>query len=225
MARLIDYFPDWKAHGVFTRLSDWTPWDGETWVNKPALDVAYLGNRSGWKYPSPMLMKSLPPYHVISDELFSDIDGILKMLYGEKWWRIWDAMHIEYDIGENVKYTEHTVSDGTKNIDDAGTAATDITNESTNSNYVVPFGAANGTYAETSKQAVDGETSSSAANNKTTRDTDETHEDEITKEVYGKNTATSYSEEILKELELRKNAFFEIVFADVDEVLTSPYWE
>lgn len=224
MDRLIDYFPNWTTAGVFARLSDWTPWADNADVNPHALDMLYLGNRSGWRAPSPYLLKILPPYHVISDEQFAAIDEMLKVLYAEKWGRIYAAMSLEYNVGDNVNLTEHTISDGTRDTDEDGTAATDIKNDSTNSNYVVPFGAANGTYAETTKQAVDGETSSSAATNKTTRNANEAHEDEVTKTTTGKTAGTSYAEEVQREIDLRRNTFFEIVFSDVDEILTSPYW-
>lgn len=228
MNRLIDYFPNWTVQGVFTRLTNWTPWHSDGTINKRALDRMYFGNRSGWRSPSPYLMKILPPYHVISDDQMDAIDEMLKVLYAEKWARIYAAMNLSYNVGDNVNLTEHTVSDGSKTLDntDTGEAATNIDNDSTNQNFVVPFGSANNTYAETTKQVVDGNTQSSKLTNTTKQilDSDESHEDEITKNTTGKTAGASYAEEVQREIELRRNTFFEIVFDDLDEVLTSPYW-
>lgn len=228
MNRLIDYFPNWTLKGVFTRLTDWTPWHSDATVNKRALDRQYFGNRSGWRYPSPFLMKILPAYHVIDDTQFEAIDEMLKVMFAEKWSRIYAAMNLSYTVGDNVNLTEHTLSDGTINLDntDTGEAATNIDSDSTNQNFVVPFGAANNTYAETSKQVVDGNTQSSKLSNTTKKvlDSDQSHEDEITKTITGKSAGASYAAEVQRELELRRTTFFELVFDDLDEVLTSPYW-
>lgn len=104
LARLIDIFPNWYLTGaIFTQLSkvpNYTPpWgDDESYL----LDIEYIGNRSGYKYVSPLLSK------VTSDlqESLPKIAGMIVSVYGEKWEKLKATLEFEYNPIENYSMVE-----------------------------------------------------------------------------------------------------------------------
>ena len=107
--KLIDFFADWRGNGIFSHMGSWVPWYGNSSVVPAALDWQYFGNRSGWRNPSPLLMKILPPYQVLSVEQIDSIENILKSMYEQKWKRLWNAMNLSYNLNNDIDLTEtHT---------------------------------------------------------------------------------------------------------------------
>lgn len=227
MARLIDYFIDWRGNGLFKNLGNWTPWHNSAHVTKSALDWQYFGNRSGYKTASPYLTKILPPFRVLTVEQMRDIDIMLETLYKDSWQKLWDAFQLNYTIGENVNVDETIHEAGTKNVDttDGGSAATDINSNMKNYNKVVPFGG-NGNAVELTEQETDGNTNSSASKNSYDRSgsNDTTVDMWKTRNRKGKDGGKSYTAEVESEIALRIRKYFDIIFADVDDVLAINYW-
>lgn len=108
--RLINLFPSWITDGLFARLGDWTPWDDSAEVDKNALDIAYFGNRSGDAPVSPLLEKMVNTAEgpILSDTEVARIDGILRVMYGKSWHRIWEALELNYNPIDNYNMEEVT---------------------------------------------------------------------------------------------------------------------
>lgn len=228
MLRLIDFFADWRANGLFANLGNWTPWDSDAHVTKSALDWQYFGNRSGWRSPSPLLVKFLPPYRVLDNTQIAELDTILESLYSEKWNKLWNAFHLSYTIGNDVDYTDTLDSSGRK---DGGYTETGSVNSKTETKgsttgSVVPLGSSANTYTEINKSDVDTTTEQNKLYNTTdkTHTTGEMYSDKKTRTVKGKRGGISYSQAVKDEIDLRLRTFFDIIFTDVDDVLTIPYW-
>lgn len=228
MLRLIDYFVSWRGNGIFKNLGNWTPWANDPNVSVAALDWEYFGNRSGYKCPSPLLVKVLPPYRVLSVEQITEIADVIRTLFEQKWTKLYAAFNLSYKIGDNVDLTETGNSE--RNIDgnttDDGNVNTNIESTGTNVNSIVPFGSSANSYVELNKQDADATTSGSSTANETHRETENStvQTDEYTKTVTGKNGGVDYTKAVDSEIALRQKAYFDIIMGDVDSVLTIPYW-
>ena len=228
MLRLIDFFADWRGNGLFKNLGNWTPWDSNGNVTKSALDWQYFGNRSGWRAPSPLLVKILPPYRVLDNTQIAEIDKVLQSLYADKWTKLYNAFNLNYTIGNDVDYTDTLDSSGRKDggYTENGSVNSETITSGSTTGSVVPLGTAAGTYDEINKSDTGTTTTQDKLKNTTdkTHTTGEMYSDKKTRTVKGKRGAISYSKAVDEEIALRLKSFFDIIFTDVDDVLTIPYW-
>ena len=228
MLRLIDYFVSWRGNGIFKNLGNWTPWANDPNVSVSALDWEYFGNRSGYKCPSPLLVKILPPYRVLSVEQITEIAEVIRTLFETKWTKLYTAFNLNYKIGDNVDLTEtnNNVQHKAGKTEDDGDVDTKIESSGTNTNSVVPFGSSANTYVEVNKQEAEAETSGTKSYNKTHRksENDDWQTDDRTKTLKGKTGGVDYTKAVDSEIALRQKAFFDIIMGDMDSVLTIPYW-
>lgn len=228
MMRLIDYFADWRSSGLFANLGSWTPWDQNANVNKSSLDWQYFGNRSGWRSPSPLLIKILPPYRVLTVEQIQDIDKLLQSLYADKWTKLWNAFHLTYTIGNDVDYTETKTGSGRTDggFTEDGNANTNIDGSNTTTNRIAPFGSSANSFVDVSQQEMDTNTTSDKLYNTThkARTDGKMYSDTYTLTKKGKTGSMTYSKAVEEEIGLRMRSFFDIIMSDIDDVLTIPYW-
>ena len=228
MLRLIDYFVSWRGNGIFKNLGNWTPWANDPSISVSALDWEYFGNRSGYKCPSPLLVKILPPYRVLSVEQIEEIAEVIRTLFQEKWTKLYNAFNLNYKIGDNVDVTEtdNNVQHKAGTSEENGKANSKINSTGTNTNSVAPIGAAADTFVDLSKQSAVAETSGTDTNNKTYRknENNDWQTDNRTKTIKGKTGGVDYTKAVESEISLRQKAYFDIIMADVDSVLTIPYW-
>ena len=232
MARLIDYFPNWITGGIFsTYVMSWCPWVNElTHEELVGLDVEYFGNRSGYKWASPLVDKLA--YRVeerqlgVGDDTLDSrlqlIRQVLKSMYGYEWQKLWDAWKAQYDPIHNYDMTEgivdHTHEKNDKNTTTDSKSETDMKTV----NSVKPLNSASMEPLTQSESDMD--TTRLKLNNEEVKDDTMNRWETIDKTRSGNIGTLSYQDMLQKEMDLRKNHFFDIIMADLDKVLTIPYW-
>ena len=232
MARLIDYFPNWLTGGIFTsHAMDWCPWTNElTSAELSGLDIEYFGNRSGYKEASPLLDKIAGRLEdrqlgVGSGEIdvrMQMLRNLLKTMYGYEWNKLWSAWKATYDPIHNYDMVEGVV-DHTHDKEDVDTETTSKSKtEMETANSVKPLNSS--AYEPITKSKTDMETTRLKADNKEERDRTLDRWETVDKTRSGNIGTLSYQDMLQKEMDLRKNHFFDIIMADLDKVLTIPYW-
>lgn len=135
MKKVNEFYNSWlTGDGVFTDLNAFdVPWKVEDVTENAkivaSLNFAYHGNHSGDKNVSPVVNKFIrdevaTPRAKLADTLF--------IMYGDKWTRLWDAMHAEYNPIENYDLHElETPAEITHTIRPAETTTTETPAETT----------------------------------------------------------------------------------------------
>ena len=135
MKKVNEFYNSWlTGDGVFTDLNAYdVPWKVEDATENAkivaSLNFAYHGNHSGDKNVSPVVNKFIrdevaTPRAKLADTLF--------IMYGDKWARLWDAMHAEYNPIENYDLHElETPAEITHTITPAETTTTETPAEIT----------------------------------------------------------------------------------------------
>ena len=111
-----DLYSSWATgDGVFSDLNTFdVPWKVEDASENAkivaSLNFAYHGNHSGDKNISPIVHK------FIKDEVTtprSKLADTLFIMYGEKWLKLWDVLHAEYNPLNNYDMSESETTDHT----------------------------------------------------------------------------------------------------------------
>ena len=135
LTKVNELYDQWlTGDGVFTDLNAYdVPWKSEDATENAtiikSLNFAYHGNHSGDKNVSPVVHKFIKdevttPRAKLADTLF--------IMYGDKWTRLWDAMHAEYNPIENYDLHEvETPAEVTHTITPAETTTTETPAETT----------------------------------------------------------------------------------------------
>lgn len=135
LTKVNELYDQWlTGDGVFTDLNAYdVPWKSEDTSENAtiikSLNFAYHGNHSGDKNVSPIVHKFIKdevttPRTKLADTLF--------IMYGDKWTRLWDAMHAEYNPIENYDLHElETPAEITHTISPAETTTTETPSEIT----------------------------------------------------------------------------------------------
>ena len=175
------------------------------WIqdNSELLDFEYLTNHSGKKEISP-IVKTLLENKAYLEE--NDLILLSKMLYNKcknKWKRLYDALVLtDYNAIENY-------------ISNENEKVTTNSKISTNRENKDGFYGFNGSTSSPFGDSMEVTTTEGKAS-------DNVAEREFTRKG---NTGSSTPQEMLeKEIELRKHSFLEIVYNDVDELLTANYY-
>lgn len=239
MIKLKDLFNNiFTGGGLFSLLPENVqPWiDNEAQpevkaADKLALDLQYLGNHSGEKNTSPLIDKLFVGVEEpkITSSNINTFAGIIKVMYLEKWTRLWNVLTSEYDPIENYNMEQTRTPNITKQSD-----AKTNTNISTTDNEKTEIVTDNDTYAfnsenptHQSKQTVHGDddknekvsvVEGSWDDNKSQVIEKETGTEDLTR--HGNIGVTTTQQMINQELELRKTVYFEEVFKDIDKILT-----
>lgn len=213
LKRVNDIFPNWVTSGIFAVLENYSvPWKGA--VDSQSLDVAYHGQRSGDKLVSTLVGKLLQ-----DDALSVDNAKLIAMAmvatYGTNWSKMWDTLSFQYNPIENYSMTETEDTTST----DTGTVATDNNTESssnqTNANSVYGFNSAEGVGSDT--QTGSGKTTVAGTETEM-RNLGSTAKRELKRS--GNIGVTTSQQMIESERQLWEWYFYDIVFADIDKMLT-----
>ena len=217
MSKIIDHFASWMTGGgIFAGLTG-VPWDDDASVDKIALDIEYFGNHSGLKESSPLVekMTDWPNDEQLSAVEIGRLHQIILNKYSVSWAKLWDAIKAVYDPLENYNMKEKTMP-----------GVTTTRKENTDINVV---NNANGNvYGFNSSSAVPASVSGGTSH--TTGDKSKNYSEESKTgfdqlERSGNIGVTTSQQMLEQEINIRKHQFFDIVFADVDRILTINYWK
>lgn len=230
MARLIDYFPDWISGGLFAgEVLDWCPWVDELSQDElRGLDMEYFGNHSGYKMAAPLIDKiAMRPQdrqigHAGTVRM-EWLRNILFSMYHYEWTKLWNAWKEIYDPLNNYNMTDGTV----EHVNDNGSRDTEVnSNTSTDTTYTNSVKPLNSSaFEDLTKSTGDMDTTRLKASNTEGVDIQNDRWRTVDKTRKGNVGTLSYQDMLQKEMDLRKNHFFDIIMADLDRVLTIPYWE
>lgn len=231
MSLLIDYVPNWITGGLFRGpVLSWCPWVGELDIEElSGLDIEYFGNRSGYKTASPLIDKIAFTTESRELELWNPtkpetrmLRSVFRSMYGYEWERLWDAWKVQYEPLHNYDMTEvvdeHIVDDGSRDTKLNSKSDTDITY----TNSIKPLNSSS--YEGLSKTETNTDSQRLKADNTEDVKLDNDRQRDMTTTKSGNIGTLSYQDMLQKEIDLRKNHFFDIIMADLDKVLTIPYW-
>ena len=230
MARLIDYFPTWANKGIFnSHVLAFAPWvDTLSAAYLNGLDLEYFGNRSGYKWASPLVDKIAATFMnrtILTDTENFQCDSLrraIEAMYGDDWKRMWETWNKNYDPIYNYNMTEDFKGkDKNQKTTDTETASKSKTTLDT-TNKVKPLNTS--AFESISQTDSNSETTRLKADNKGQEKENGSGENEYLKHRYGNIGTLAYQDMIKREMDLRKDHFFDIIMADLDKILTIPYW-
>lgn len=227
--RLNEVFPNWMTKGIFSYLNTLdVPWKN---VTTPAeLDIVYHGGRSGCKIISPLV------YNMVSDgQLTPENASVIAMsimaVNGRNWSKLWDTLNIDYNPIENYRMVETEQENGKVNHSDTETISGSSENSGNghastsgnNATNVFGFNSENAVGADTG--TTDTETSSTQSTTVSTNETRETENigtstNDRTLTRSGNIGVTTSQQMIESERTLWDWYFFDVVFRDIDKMLT-----
>lgn len=217
MSRLIDHFASWMTGGGIFATLNGTPWDNDPDVDKTALDIEYFGNHSGLKESSPLVekMTDWPNDGQIDGVELARLQTIILNKYALSWSKLWTALNLQYDPLENYNMKEKT----TPGV---------VTTRKENTDLNVANGANGNVYGFNSSSAVPA--SQSNGTSRTTGDKSKNYTEESKTgfdqlERSGNIGVTTSQQMLQSEIDVRRTQFFDIVFANVDTILTINYWK
>lgn len=217
MSRIIDHFASWMTGGgIFATLTG-TPWDNDASVDKIALDIEYFGNHSGLKESSPLVekMTDWPNDEQLTAVEIGRLHQIILNKYSVSWAKLWDAITAIYDPLENYNMKEKT----TPGVTTTRKENTDINVTNNANGNVYGFNSSSPVPA-----SVSGGTSKTQGDKaKNYSEESKTGFDQL--ERSGNIGVTTSQQMLEQEINIRKHQFFDIVFADVDSILTINYWK
>ena len=225
LTKVNELYDQWlTGNGVFTDLNAYdVPWKVEDATENAkiiaSLNFAYHGNHSGDKNVSPVVHKFLKeevttPRAKLADTLF--------IMFGDKWVRLWDAMHAEYNPIENYDLLEvETPAEVTHTLTPAEVTNTTKPAKITTENGVSAFNSSG--YADDTKTTVEGDVNDKGTNALTV---DTSGSDVFTvqndRELHrhGNIGIMSATDLLKKEIDVRQWNYFNGVFNDIDTLLT-----
>lgn len=207
------------SDGVFKYLSlrGNVPWEMESSL----LDLRYL-SKSGDKFVAPLIDLVVTTPQPSTENLNTIADTILG-LYLTKWNKLYETLSLEYNPIENYRMVETETGAGTTHTEGTSSNSsqmeTTTSNDSTTDNMIFGF---NSSSAKNSDQVVvdatgSSNSSGSGLSSDSSDGTTNTNR-ELTRS--GNIGVTTSQELILSERNLWEWNFFEIVFRDVDYLLT-----
>ena len=239
---LIDFFPSWKTSGgIFSAMAGidgYTPPWSESDIDASLLDILYFGNHSGLKNTSVMVDSLLTWTDEIPSLSADDIEILAKVVigkYGIKWNKLYATMTAEYNPIHNYEMSESS-SDDEKNTGTTGNV------ESTQYGHLVT---GHGTGAQGQDDKVFGFNSAAGVNsaaktatnsadtteqNSGTDTNSSTRTDNLDKAIThtlsraGNIGVTTTQQMLESERNLWFWDYFNVVFADVDTILTTPLY-
>ena len=209
--KLIDVIPEYLTGGIFDALQEFdVPWKDEEIEN--ILDVEYFGNISGDKFISPLIAKLLSGPTLSAADL-TLLASVIMAMNGVNWAKEYATLSAEYNPLENYSMTEQLRDDVT--TDDFGHTVTRTNN--------LADGTSSAVYGFNSATAVNSG-SVSGTNTGTVSDVNggedtRTREYDLTRS--GNIGVTTSQQMLQSERDLwRWNFFYNVVFPDVDKILT-----
>lgn len=218
--KLNEVFGNVFEFGIFHYISQYdVPWSmGSEW-----LDLEYHGNHSGKKSISP-LVEALLTSAALTETDKETLAGIIWNKYHEKWERIHNVLTMNYNPLENYNMVEHETSssEGHQSASSSGTSHTESADETDNKTTNSAYGFNSVTAVKTdeseSKTTSDIDSTNTSSGSSSSSN-DDSGERELTRSGnIGITTSQMMAE---SEIQLRKNNFYDMVFTDVDTILTS----
>lgn len=209
MSRLIDHFPSWKTGGGIFYGMTGMPWSvNNSGITPATMDIEYFGNRSGLRQSSPLVEKmcAFPDDHELSAAEIATLQDIIKQKFNAGWQRVYDALLVQYAPLENYDMTETTTPGIVR--------TTKVKSDQTADGSIYAFNS-------TQPVPVSRNTGSGEANNNYSEES-ATGFDTLTR--HGNIGVTTSAQMLAGEIEIRRNTFLEIVYRDVDTILTRPSW-
>lgn len=237
--KLIDVTPDWVAKGIFHFLdSQDVPWKDQN--ISLDLDLDYYGNHSGNKFISPLVEHLLSENGELSDANLNRLAQVIFTKHGRNWSELWETLNYEYDPIENYNMIEqHTGSDTHtyEPIDYKETTTQKPTNWQTETEGLKEDNTSDTNtsyYGFGSDDPAPVQDTNSSVKNKQTVKTTGTYETETAKEGSEVDTmahdttltrsgnigVTTSQQMIQAQRELWYFKIFDIVFKDIDNILT-----
>ena len=227
--RLNEVFPNWTTNGVFSYLNTFdVPW--KNFTTPAELDIAYHGGRSGGKIISP-LVDNMVSDGQLTPETASVIAMSILAVNGRNWSKLWDTLNLDYNPIENYRMTETEQARGENTASDTETIFGSSENSGegqastsgNNATNVFGFNSENAVGADTG--TTDTETSSTQSTTVSTNETRETENsgtttNERTLTRSGNIGVTTSQQMIESERSLWDWYFFDVVFRDLDKMLT-----
>lgn len=204
---------------IFKRISTTALWYNAT------LDFEYLYSHSGDKFISPLVQKLLSNDNTITTVNLDKLANVIKNRYLEKWNKVVTALKDNYNPLENYNMVEvetpnitrakHTETNVDMTVSGNANSQSNIYGFNTTSEDGVPNASANGNNSTRTFGDDEGNYS------------DVTDTETGTKRlVRNGNIGVTTSQQMLEqELEIRKNLIEEIMFEDVDKILTLDIYE
>lgn len=231
--KLIDVFGDVMTDGgIFTKLNllD-VPWSND--VDAVTLDLDYFYNTSGQKNVSPLVRRFLNGANTITDAQKVSLANVIYKMYIKNWKREYKVFDFEYDPISNYDSTEHETIENENTNTRANTGTQSMAGNGSSNSTSTGSGDSD-VYGFNSVTAVnDSKTSTSTTNGTTTTDST-TRTDNLSESQSGSGTVersltrkgnigvTTSQQMIQSEIDLWKWKFFyDIVFPDLDEILTT----
>lgn len=242
MKKLNDLFDSWAlGGGIFSALQDLAvPWQTEDIASE--LDLEYHGNWSGDKITSPLLDKIVECDTITSQER-DTLASIAFNLFGPYWTKQWATLLLEYDPIENYRMIEEMTDDETvTEYGKTNTRTDDLTHTKEGTETDTPTlvtKSENGVYGFNSSEPVpsDEQTSTNVSGTDVVDyDLTETDSGTVKDELSGEDTqtrnyhlersgnigVTTSQQMVESERNLWKwNFFIDVVFPDLDKVLTT----
>ncbi len=232
LTRLNDAFSDWLTDGgIFTYLDGFdVPWKNDDISSE--LDLEYHGNVSGEKIASP-LVRRVSYSDTLTQEEKTVLARTIYAIHHTNWAKQWETMLFEYNPIENYRMVENMTDD--EKVTEYGRTSTRTDNLTDTNTPNITNDVDNSTHGFNSTNAVptDESTSHTTGTNTDTHtgtqgyvdggtDT-ETRNYELTRS--GNIGVTTSQQMIESERSLWVWNFFEnVVFPDVDRVLTIPIY-
>lgn len=133
---LNNVFSDYlTGNGFFHYLEETdVPWKNEDETFHTSLDMVYIGNHSGQKQVSPLVMNLLDN-GILSDENKQKLAKAAYTMYGANWKKEYDTLSLKYDPISNYDmeetYDESKTSSGSKNTERTDNLSENITDTNT----------------------------------------------------------------------------------------------
>lgn len=230
MYKVNNLFPSFiSSGGIFkaiSSLNDYiSPWFNK--INDTSLDLQYHGNRSGNKYISPLIENMLLDN---SEDIPEKLARICVNIYGENWVKLWTSYNLNYNPLENFEIIEELESTETviensdsENIIDYGKITgnnASTTNDIDNSVYAFNSSSSSPTESVVNNGTMtNSETTTGNDTNTISRTDNGNRTKDQTINRHG-NTGILKQDMLIKELEIRQWQFFDIVFKNIDAILT-----
>lgn len=199
--RINEIFPNWTTTGIFSKLSNYNvPWKES--VDSKTLDIAYHGGHSGNRIISPLVENMLTD-DSLSDDSANMIAMSIVAICGTNWVKLWDTLNFEYNPIENYSMTETETATGEST--NKGTATATSTGN-------------NATYGFNSTDAVNADKTDGTNTGTTENALTNLNNRELKRS--GNIGVTTSQQMIQSERDLWNWYFYDVVFKDVDKMLT-----
>lgn len=216
-----------ETGGIFSALDFFSvPWKNT--VNAELIDLQYYGNVSGEKIISPLVYKNLSEGKLTTTKQ-ALIASMIFSMFGTNWTKEWNTLSMQYDPIANYDMTETMTDDET--VTEYGKTHTKTGTETDAPNLTVSTSDTVHGFNSSNAVPTDARSQGTSGSDITTYDTSDADSGEDTQtrnyELTRKGNIGVTSSQQLLESERNLwmwNYFLDVVFPDVDKILTIPIY-